>query len=168
MLVFAAVQVAPGLRIRPRKLAITWAKRTMQTGRLAATAGWSATSGAFYMRKRSHEPCRFRMVGACPDTAFRSAQPLHSCARDTDQLVELALFGIPDAAAQKVRPSSHRIALCCLLSSRYQANHAMRSRLRLRMASAYTSSGLSGYNLLIRCTKSFPSDSDASGHQLAA
>jgi hypothetical protein len=41
------------------------------------------------------------MVGACPDAAFRSAQPLHSCAGDTDQLVELALFGIPDAAAQK-------------------------------------------------------------------
>ena len=41
------------------------------------------------------------MVGACPDAAFRSAQPLHSCARDPDQLVELALFGIPDAAAQK-------------------------------------------------------------------
>ena len=56
---------------------------------------------AFCMRKRSHESCRFRMVGACPDAAFRSAQPLHSCARDTDQLVELALFGIPDAAAQK-------------------------------------------------------------------
>jgi hypothetical protein len=51
------------------------------------------------MRKRSHESCRFRMVGACPDAAFRNAQPLHSCARDTDQLVELALFGIPDAAA---------------------------------------------------------------------
>ena len=104
---------------------------------------------AFCMRKRSHESCRFRMVGAC---AFRRAQPLHSCARDTDQLVELALFGIPDAAAQKNRPSSHRIALCCLLSSRYQANHAMRSRLRLRMASACIWSGRSGYNLLIRCT----------------
>ena len=56
---------------------------------------------AFGLRKRSHDSCRFRMVGACPDAAFRSAQPLHSCARDTDQLVELALFGIPDAAAQK-------------------------------------------------------------------
>jgi hypothetical protein len=41
------------------------------------------------------------MVGACPDAAFRSAQPLHICARDTDQLVELALFGMPDVAAQK-------------------------------------------------------------------
>jgi hypothetical protein len=30
-----------------------------------------------------------------------SAQVPHSCVRDTDQLVELALFGIPDAAAQK-------------------------------------------------------------------
>jgi hypothetical protein len=38
---------------------------------------------------------------AFPDAAFRSAHPLHSCARDTDQLVELALFGIPGAAAQK-------------------------------------------------------------------
>ena len=55
------------------------------------------------MRKRSHdsESCRFRMVSACPDAAFRSAHPLHSCARGTDQLVELALFRIPDAAAQK-------------------------------------------------------------------
>jgi len=111
-----------------------------------------AILGAFCMRKRSHESCRFRMVGACRDAAFRSAQPLHSCARDTDQLVELALFGIQDAAAQKIRPSSHRIALCCLLASRYQANHAMRSRLRLRMASACTWSGLSGYNLRIRCS----------------
>ena len=57
--------------------------------------------GAFCMRKRSHESCRFRMVGACPDAAFRSAQPLHSCARDTDQLVELALIGMPDVAAEK-------------------------------------------------------------------
>jgi hypothetical protein len=32
---------------------------------------------------------------------FGSAQLPHSCARDTDQLVELALFGITDAAAQK-------------------------------------------------------------------
>jgi hypothetical protein len=30
-----------------------------------------------------------------------SAQPLHSCARDTDQLVELALIGMPDVAAEK-------------------------------------------------------------------
>jgi hypothetical protein len=55
------------------------------------------------MRKGSHESSRFRMVGAFPDAAFRSAHPLHSCARDTDQLVELALFGIPGAAAQKNR-----------------------------------------------------------------
>ena len=32
---------------------------------------------------------------------FGSAQLPHSCVRDTDQLIELALFGIPDAAAQK-------------------------------------------------------------------
>ena len=107
---------------------------------------------AFGLRKRSHESCRFLMVDACPDAAFRGAQPLHSCARDTDQLVELALFGIPDAAAQKIRSPIERIALCCLLSSRYQVNHAMRSRLRLRKASACIVSGLSGYNLLIRCT----------------
>ena len=55
------------------------------------------------MRKGSHESSRFRMVGAFPDAAFRSAHPLQSCARDTDQLVELALFGIPGAAAQKNR-----------------------------------------------------------------
>ena len=56
---------------------------------------------AFGLHKRSHESCRFLMVDACPDAAFRGAQPLHSCARGTDQLVELALFRIPDAAAQK-------------------------------------------------------------------
>ena len=104
------------------------------------------------MRKRSHESCRFRMVGACPDAAFRSAHPLHSCARGTDQLVELALFRIQTRLRKKIRSSNDRIALCCLLSSRYQANHAMRSRLRLRMASACIWSGLPGYNLLIRCT----------------
>jgi hypothetical protein len=53
------------------------------------------------MRKRSHESCRFRMVGACPDAAFRSAHPLHSCVRDTDQLVELALSDMTDVAAAK-------------------------------------------------------------------
>ena len=53
------------------------------------------------MRKRSHESCRFRMVGACPDAAFRSAHPLHSCARGTDQLVELALFGFQTRLRKK-------------------------------------------------------------------
>ena len=73
MHVFAAVQVAPGLRIRPRKLAITWVKRTMQTGRLAATAGWSRSRNirSLLNAQTSHESCRFRMVGACPDAAFR-------------------------------------------------------------------------------------------------
>jgi hypothetical protein len=32
---------------------------------------------------------------------FGSTQPSHSCVRDTDQLVELPLIGITDAAAQK-------------------------------------------------------------------
>ena len=32
---------------------------------------------------------------------FGSAQLPHSCVRDTDQLVELALIGMPDVAAQK-------------------------------------------------------------------
>jgi hypothetical protein len=130
----------------------------MQTGasQLPQAGVGRVIFGPFCMRRGSHESCRFRMVGACPDAAFRSAQPLHSCARDTDQLVELSLFDISDAAAQINRPSSHRIApsraLCCLLSSTYQANHEMCSRLRLRMASACIWSGLSGYNLLIRCT----------------
>ena len=101
--------------------------------------------GPFCMRRRSHESCRFRMVGACPDAAFRSAQPLHSCARDTDQLVGLALYLVfQTRLRKKIRSPNHRIALCCLLSSRYHANHAMRSRLRLRMASACIWSGHPG------------------------
>ena len=82
-------------------------------------------SGAFCLRKGSHESCRFRMVGACPDAAFRSAQPLHSCARDTDQLVELALFGIPDAAAQKnpVVNSYDRAVSCTLVRTLARVQH---------------------------------------------
>ena len=105
MHVVAAVQVAPGLRIHPRKLAITQVEAQDANGaprscRPQAGVG-RVIFGPFCMRRRSHESCRFRMIGACPDAAFRSAQLPHSCARDTDQLVELALFGIPDAAAQK-------------------------------------------------------------------
>ena len=80
---------------------------------------------AFCMRKRSHESCRFRMVGACPDAAFRSAHPLHSCARDTDQLVELALFGIPDAAAQK-KTGRQMIGSRCAAFSRRGTKRIMR------------------------------------------
>ena len=58
---FAAMQVAPGLRI-------------------LVVFEWQA-------------PVQISPCG--------SAQPLHSCARDTDQLVELALIGMPDVAAEK-------------------------------------------------------------------
>ena len=77
------------------------------------------------MRKRSHESCRFRMVGACPDAAFRSAHPLQNCARETDQLVELALFGIPGAAAQK-KTGRQVIGSRCAACSRRGTKRIMR------------------------------------------
>ena len=53
---------------------------------------------------------------------FGSTQPSHGCVRDTDQLVELPLIGITDAAAQKIRSSIHTIALYrALLSERLHA-----------------------------------------------
>ena len=62
---------------------------------------------AFCTRKSSDSYFRFRWKGARVTVQmlpFGSAQLPHSGVRDTNQLVKLALFGIPDAAAQKKPP----------------------------------------------------------------
>ena len=76
------------------------------------------------MRKGSHESSRFRMVGAFPDAAFRSAHPLHSCARDTDQLVEL-LYLVFQARLRK-KTGSQVIGSRCAACSRRGTKRIMR------------------------------------------
>ena len=56
---------------------------------------------------------------------FGSAQPSHGCVRDTDQLVELPLIGITDAAAQKnpVVNSYDRAVSCTLVRTLARVQH---------------------------------------------
>ena len=51
---------------------------------------------------------------------FGSTQPSHGCVRDTDQLVELPLIDITDAAAQK-KPGRQFIRSRCIVHSRPSA-----------------------------------------------
>ena len=53
MLAFATVHIAPGLRIRPRKRAISWETHTMRTMSLHATSSWNRLrTGTIPLRKQ--------------------------------------------------------------------------------------------------------------------
>ena len=66
---------------------------------------------------------------------FGSTQPSHSCVRDADQLVELPLIDIPDAAAQKnpVVNSHERAVLRTLVRTLAHVHHTTPCRAMQRL-----------------------------------
>ena len=112
---FPAAQVARSLRNRPPHQRVSTAQARMTRNNVVCMQPDAAAHNSWL---RSSRECGISALNE-PDPAprlgvpvpFGSTQPSHGCVRDTDQLVELPLIGITDAAAQKIRSSIHTIAL---------------------------------------------------------
>ena len=103
---FPAAQVARSLRNRPARLECPWRRRVWHDN----VACMQPDAASHILWLHPSRQCDISALNA-PDPAptpgapvpFGSAQPSHGCVRDTDQLVELPLIDITDAAAQKNR-----------------------------------------------------------------
>ena len=127
---FQAAQVARSLRTRPpRHECPRPRRRRVSRGNVACMQSDAAPHIAWL---RSFRLCGISALNE-PDPApapevpmpFGSAQPSHGCVRDTDQLVELPLIDITDAAAQKnpVINSYDRPVSCTLVRTLARVQH---------------------------------------------
>ena len=125
---FPAAQVARSLRTRPPRHECPRRRRVSREN----VACMQSDAAPHIAWLRSFRLCGISALNE-PDPApapevpmpFGSAQPSHGCVRDTDQLVELPLIDITDAAAQKnpvVNPYDRAVS-CTLVRTLPRVQH---------------------------------------------
>ena len=131
---FPAAQVARSLRNRPPHQRVSTAQARMTRNNVVCMQPDAAAHNSWL---RSSRECGISALNE-PDPAprlgvpvpFGSTQPSHGCVCDTDQLVELPLIGITDAAAQKnpVVNTYDRAVSCTLVRTLARVQHMTHCR----------------------------------------
>ena len=126
---FPAAQVARSLRNRPPHQRVSTAQARMTRNNVVCMQPDAAAHNSWLRSSREYgisalnEPDPASRLGV--PVPFGSTQPSHGCVRDTDQLVELPLIGITDAAAQKspVVNTYDRAVSCTLVRTLARVQH---------------------------------------------
>ena len=126
---FPAAQVARSLRNRPPHQRVSTAQARMTRNNVVCMQPDAAAHNSWLRSSRQSGISALNEPNPAPTPEvpmpFGTAQPSHGCVRDTDQLLELPLIDITDAAAQKdlVINSYDRAVSCTLVRTLARVQH---------------------------------------------